>query len=361
MITKPTLLIDEKKCKQNITRMFTKAKANNLEFRPHFKTHQSLEIGSWFKNLGIKKITVSSLSMAKYFSSHWNDITVAFPINILEINTINNLAKKIILNLVVENIESVSFLGENLLNKVNVLIKIDIGNNRTGIDPNNFDLIDSILTKIDQSPLINFIGFLGHAGQTYSCRSQDEIKQVHSETLEKTAKLKIKYLIQYPNIIISLGDTPSCTIAENFEEVDEIRPGNFVFYDLMQYIIGSCDISQISVVLACPVVSIHESRSEIVVYGGGVHLSKERIDFQGKTVYGLLVQKINNGWGDIIPNTYVKSISQEHGIISIPKDDILNYKIGDIVYIIPVHSCMTANLMKNNTSLVENINEIILK
>lgn len=361
MITKPTFLIDEKKCKQNINRMFTNAQNHDLELRPHFKTHQSLEIGKWFEEVGVKKITVSSLSMAEYFSSHWNDITVAFPVNILEINTINKLAKKKTLNLVVENIESVSFLSENLLNKVNVLIKIDVGNYRTGINPNNFDLIDSILTKIDQSPLINFTGFLGHAGQTYSCRSRDEIKRVHSETLEKTAKLKNKYLIRYPYLIISLGDTPSCSIAENFEGVDEIRPGNFVFYDLMQYIIGSCNISQISVVLACPVVSIHESRSEIVVYGGGVHLSKERIEFQGKTVYGLLVQKVNKGWGDLIPNTYLQNISQEHGIISVPKDDILNYKIGDIVYIIPVHSCMTANLMKSNTSLVENVNEIILK
>ena len=60
-ITKPTLILDEAKCKANIAFMADKAKTNNVELRPHFKTHQSLEIGRWFKEAGISKITASSL------------------------------------------------------------------------------------------------------------------------------------------------------------------------------------------------------------------------------------------------------------------------------------------------------------
>jgi len=45
--------------------------------------------------------------------------------------------------------------------------------------------------------------------------------------------LKNKFIKEYPHLLISYGDTPSCSIAENFDEVDEIRPGNFVFYDVM--------------------------------------------------------------------------------------------------------------------------------
>ena len=78
-------------------------KSHKLIFRPHFKTHQSLEIGKWFKELGTNKITVSSLKMAEYFSEKWEYITVAFPMNILEINTVNELAKKITLNVCIEN------------------------------------------------------------------------------------------------------------------------------------------------------------------------------------------------------------------------------------------------------------------
>ena len=349
MITKPTLFIDKKKCRENISRMFSKAKTSNLELRPHFKTHQSLEIGKWFKELGVNKITVSSVSMAEYFSPFWDDITIAFPINILEIDAINTLAEKIAINVLIENIESVDFLSKNLKHNVNAFIKIDVGYHRTGINPTRLELINTILAKTDDSSLMNFIGFLGHAGHTYQCRTPECIKKIHSQSLSIMATLKQVYISRYPNLIISLGDTPGCSVADDFSGVDEIRPGNFVFCDLTQNKIGSNAISQIAVALACPIVAIHKDRSEIVVYGGGVHLSKERLEDNEGRIFGRVARKIENAWGDIIPNMYVKSLSQEHGIISVPNNEIDKYKIGDYLMILPIHSCMTGNLMKNYT------------
>jgi len=358
-ITKPTLFIDKKKCKENINRMFSKAKTNNLELRPHFKTHQSLEIGSWFKEIGVNKITVSSVSMAEYFSSQWNNITIAFPTNILEIEPINRLAEKITLNLSIENEESILFLNEHLKFKINVFLKIDVGYHRTGIDPTNINLINTILDKIDANSLITFIGFLGHAGHTYKCTTQEAVNEIHSKSLSLMNKLKEAYIIRYPNLIISLGDTPSCSIAEDFNGVDEIRPGNFVFYDLTQNRIGSNSIAQIAVAMACPIVALHKERSEIVVYGGGVHLSKDRLEDKEGTIFGRVVRKTKNAWGDLIPNTYVKSLSQEHGIISVPDNEIDKYKIGDYLMILPIHACMTGNLMKSFTTFDgENISRL---
>jgi len=350
MITKPTLILDKVKCKGNINTMFSKSKIHNLEFRPHFKTHQSLEIGSWYKEIGVDKITVSSVSMAEYFSTQWDDITIAFPINILEIESINTLAKKITLNLCIENEESILFLSEYLEFKVNVFLKIDVGYHRTGINPINKDLINAILNKIDDNSLISFVGFLGHAGHTYKCRTHEAIKEEHSKSLVIMSKLKYEYKNRYPNLIISLGDTPSCSVANDFTGVDEIRPGNFVFYDLTQNLIGSNSIAQIAVAVACPIVAIHKERSEVVVYGGGVHFSKDRLEDKEGLVFGRVVEKRNKAWGDLIPNTYVKSLSQEHGTISVPKDNIGNYKIGDYLMILPVHSCMAGNTMKSYTT-----------
>jgi D-serine deaminase-like pyridoxal phosphate-dependent protein len=351
MITKPTLLIDVGKCKENIFRMFSKSQTHGLDFRPHFKTHQSLEIGKWFKEIGTKKITVSSVTMADYFSSDWNDITIAFPVNLPEIDRINDLAKRVCLNLLIENLESTLFLSKNVKFHVNVFLKIDVGSRRTGIDPTNTDLIDKILDITDTAPLLTYKGFLGHAGHTYECRTIEEIKQVHRESIEIMSKLKTKYIERYPDITISLGDTPGCSVAEDFSGIDEIRPGNFVFYDLTQNKIGSSSISQIAVALACPIVAIHKNRSEIVVYGGGVHLSKERLEDGEGTIYGRVVEKTENSWGKVIPNMYVKSLSQEHGIISVSEDHIDQYTIGDYLMVLPVHSCMTANLMKSYNTL----------
>ncbi|RMG79679.1 MAG: alanine racemase, partial [Bacteroidetes bacterium] len=89
-LTQPVPLLQSDICRANIRRMVGKARKNGVRLRPHFKTHQSAEIGEWFRAEGVSQIAVSSLVMAEYFAgAGWSDITVAFPVNILEIETIN--------------------------------------------------------------------------------------------------------------------------------------------------------------------------------------------------------------------------------------------------------------------------------
>ena len=60
--------------------MVDRAAAADVDFRPHFKTHRSREVGRWFRDFGVAAITVSSVDMAQYFSNDgWDDITIAFP------------------------------------------------------------------------------------------------------------------------------------------------------------------------------------------------------------------------------------------------------------------------------------------
>ena len=327
--------------------MAAKAQRNNVAFRPHVKTHQSLAVARWLKEEGVAKITVSSLKMAAYFAQEWDDITVAFPTNILEIETINSLASKIQLNLCVENIEVLEFLKNHLKAPVGIFLKMDIGYNRTGIAVDRFSLIDQLLSQMDQAPMLQFKGFLGHAGHSYQCRSKEAIETVHQTSKEKFLILKSHYQEQYPELTLSYGDTPSCSVTEDFTGIDEIRPGNFIFYDLTQNIIGSNELDEIAVAMACPVVAKHPDRNEIVIYGGGVHLSKDRVeDPETGVIFGRIAEKKGSGWGACIPNMHLKSLSQEHGIVSVPKETMRDYAIGDLLWVLPVHSCMAADLMK---------------
>ena len=58
-IVKPTMLLDERRVRANIARMAQRARDNGVRFRPHFKTHQSAQIGAWFREEGVTAITVS--------------------------------------------------------------------------------------------------------------------------------------------------------------------------------------------------------------------------------------------------------------------------------------------------------------
>lgn len=349
MYTQPTLLIDPNKVEANIDRMLAKIEKGKTIFRPHFKTHQSVEIGNIFRKKGISKIAVSSVSMAEYFASAgWTDITIAFPVNLLEMDEINRLAGSIQLNLLVESSFSARFLLEKLKNKAGIFIKIDTGYHRTGILPENITEIEKIARIFQKSDKIEFKGFLTHAGQTYSAKGKAEILSIMGNSKQILNKLKNKFAGNFPDIVTSYGDTPSCSLAENFDGFDEIRPGNFAYYDVMQYHIGSCSLEEIAVIVACPVAALHTERNEIVIYGGSVHLSKEFIAAdKGFRLFGYVVQLEKNGWSSPIPGTYVSSLSQEHGIIKVPSKWLSKIKVGELIGVLPVHSCLTADCLKD--------------
>ena len=345
----PTLLVDEQKCRQNIQTMIKKAADNQVIIRPHFKTHQAHDIARWFKEEGVQKITTSSFRMAAYFAEDgWDDITVAFPTNYLEIDRINSLARKIQLNICIENKDTLQFIEKNLLTELGVFIEIDPGYHRSGQPLENISLIEALVESVSKSSKMNFLGFLGHAGHSYEARSREDILKVHQESLEVADQLRSKFIKKHPNLIISMGDTPTCSIADHFPGVDEIRPGNFVYYDVTQSYIGSCTTDQIAVAMACPVVAKYPERNEIIVYGGGVHFSKDRVHrADGTTIFGLLADWTDDGWVAITDaDTYVSGLSQEHGKIRTTAERIARINIGDVLAIIPVHSCMAADLMK---------------
>ncbi len=355
-IVSPTLILDKKKCLNNIRLMSEKAKKHKLIFRPHFKTHQSRTIGKWYKKSGVNKITVSSLHMAEYFANDdWKDITVAFPVNIREIDTINSLAEEIQLNLTIENTESVAILNKKLKFEVGFFIKIDTGYKRTGISFDIFLTIDKILKLASESNKLVFKGFLSHAGNTYKAKNTSEIIEIHKDSLYKLSLLRKQYIEKYPDLLMSTGDTPSCSIADNFEGIDEIRPGNFVFYDLMQYQLGSCNLEQIATIMACPVVSKHSERKEIIIHGGGVHFSKELINIGNKNIYGKLVHFNKEGWTEADQDQYLVKLSQEHGTLQVSDELFDIIEIGELIGIIPVHSCLTANLMKEYLSTDDDV------
>jgi len=353
MIIVPTFLLDEEKCRRNIRMMASKARENGVIFRPHFKTHVSRDIGEWFREEGVDRITVSSFRMARYFAEEgWNDILVAFPVNIPEIDTINSLSGKVKLSILAESSYTVEFLGRKLENPVDVYIKIDLGYNRTGISYDDTGTINSVLSAISKSGKMRFTGFLSHSGQSYNARSVEEIMEIHNKSIEKILEIKAVFIGQYPDLIISLGDTPTCSIAEDFTMIDEIRPGNFVFFDLMQVIIGSCSPDMVAVAMACPVVAVHPERNELVIYGGAVHFSKESItDATGRRIYGMVLEDYGPGWGDIVEDAILSKLSQEHGIVEAPAEYIKRFKPGDIIKIMPVHSCLTAHAMREYQTL----------
>lgn len=347
LISRPTLLLDENQARNNIAVMAAKAQKQNIHFRPHFKTHQSAEVGKWFRTENVKAITVSSIKMGQFFASHgWRDITIAFPFNWREMDALNALADHNHVELLVESVETVRFLQEHLRLLTEVWIKVDVGAHRTGIDWQNERYLEEMVNTILACKKLILRGLLTHDGRTYHATSVKEILSLYQEGIDRiTMAAKQAQPNQHYPIEVSVGDTPGCWLSQNLGSVNEIRPGNFIFFDAWQLSLGVCQPEEIAVAVACPVVAKHVDRHEVVIYGGAVHLSKEFIIKNGKPIYGLISFPQGNRWSAPIEDCYVASLSQEHGIVKINPKVFNQVQVGDILCILPVHSCLAADCL----------------
>jgi D-serine deaminase-like pyridoxal phosphate-dependent protein len=341
----PFLLVDTNKCKDHIEKMHLKSKQSEVLFRPHFKTHQSADIASYFRKSGVTRIAVSSLSMAQYFMANgWTDILLSLIANPNDYQQINKISSEINFQILVDSVYTSKKLAAYIHTQTPVYIKIDCGYGRSGVPADQIEEIEGILNALQGSKL-PFKGFLAHFGDTYQAKNQKDIMSIYEKSVNKLKKLKSAFITTYPNLILSIGDTPSCSLVDDFSDVDEIRPGNFVFYDVMQSQLQSCSPNDIAVALIAPVISKQASKNQLIIHGGAVHLSKEYLlNDQGEKIYGLVANYKNASWGKNIDGAYLSSLSQEHGIIQMPASEMEKYNEGDLLAILPVHSCLTANL-----------------
>jgi len=254
-LDKPYLAIDLQKVVSNIARIAERLKHHGVFFRPHFKTHQCAAIGELFRPLGVSAITVSSLDMAAYFADFgWQDITLAVPVNPGQLHAINAIARRIKLNLLVDCAETTRALDSSLEVSCPVWVKVDVGYGRAGVKWCDERGVLALVRLIQRSDRLNFAGLLTHCGHTYACRGREQVNGLFEEG--RVRMLGLKQLLADRGITarISMGDTPSASLAENFDGVDEMRPGNFVFYDVTQSMVGSCSVDDIAVAVACPVI-----------------------------------------------------------------------------------------------------------
>ncbi len=340
-IIEPVLLLDEEKVRRNIRRMKHRAEEAECMLRPHFKTHQSHLVGKWCRDEGIEAITVSSLGMAEYFAAAgWKDILIAFPVNVRQLPALHLLAEKLDhLILMVEHADTVEALHSSGL-IVDVVIEVDTGSNRTGVSYNRPEQLQWLVEKVEAAANLTLAGIYSHAGHTYGSRSYEEVLHIGGMALDRLIDVAKK--INKPALPLYFGDTPYASIGKNLRQISVMTPGNFVFYDSMQVVIGSCEAVDIAVCLACPVVSLKPERLELAVHAGAVHLSKDNMDSIG---FGTVVRFTSEGWSKPLEGCYVRAISQEHGILRMSPEEMGKWTIGDMIGILPIHSCLTAEGM----------------
>jgi D-serine deaminase-like pyridoxal phosphate-dependent protein len=352
LIPTPAFVVDRSIAKANCDRMRAKALMAGVVFRPHVKTHKTIEGARLQLGDTDGPITVSTLAEANFFASAgFDDITWAVPLAPAKLERCLGIAKKTRLMLLVDHPRAVAALEEfaSAHDAVfDVMLKVDCGYHRAGVDPDARSSVELALA-IARSERLRFRGLLTHAGQSYHARGPEEIGVIAAAEREAVGRLgSILADEGVRGVVRSVGSTPTMSVAP-IENVDEIRPGNYIFYDAFQAAIGSCSLADCAAFVVTTVIGVNEGRGECIVDAGALALSKDAGPVHVDPGFGYgVVCRLD---GVPLPARLV-SLSQEHGIIRWHERGA-QYTIGDRLRIVPNHSCLTAALYDSYLVLEE--------
>ena len=343
----PAFLVDLDVVERNCRTMLDKARDAGVTLRPHVKTHKTVEGARLQLGGDSGPITVSTLAEAElYADAGFRDITYAVPITPGKLERAVRIQQKVdVLHLLVDHMDAVVAAGEFASAngvRLSIFIKIDCGYHRAGVDPSS-DLALELARAIDAEPMLTLAGSLTHGGHSYHASGRDQIAVVAEE--ERRAVIDFGRRLADAGIApgtLSTGSTPTVALAQHFEGIDEIRPGNYIFFDAFQASIGSCDWSDCAATVLASVIAIHPDRRQIVIDAGALALSKDRgaTHLGDDPGYGVIA-----GRGGPRTDLRLHTLSQEHGQIEVEDAAVFDHvRIGHKLRIIVNHSCLSAAL-----------------
>jgi D-serine deaminase-like pyridoxal phosphate-dependent protein len=341
----PSLVLDVERVRRNAVRMSERIGALGASLRPHVKTHKCIEVAR-LQTAGQRGgITVSTLAEARAFASHGiSDITYAVPIEPGKFDEAVVLARNCErLALITDDVSIPGPLAEAArLGGVtlDVFLKVDCGYHRCGVEPHQSEARE-IPRLIQDSHGLRFAGILTHAGHSYHARSREELLDLarHERDLMRdfAADLRAEG-IEVP--VVSIGSTPTATHVDHLEGVDEVRPGNYIFFDAFQAALGSCRQDDCALTVLSAVTHRDRTRRKIVLDAGAIALSKDcgAVELDETCGYG---QVLDLEGRDL--NLRVESLSQEHGALHVPDEKLFDaLRVGTRLRVLANHSCLTA-------------------
>ena len=356
-IKTPGLLLDIERVRTNAERISSIAKRNNVRLRPHVKTHKCIEVAKIQTAGHDGAITVSTLAEAKVFSQHgFSDITYAVPIERGKFDeAIEILRGGVRLKLLTDDAATVKDLNEACGKagvKFDVFLKIDCGTHRVGVEPDTAEAMN-LPRQISDAANLNFAGLLTHAGHSYDVRSVEAVKEVARH--ERDCMVELAERLRDASIdvpTVSIGSTPTINHVDHLKGIDEVRPGNYIFFDAYQATLGSCGFDDTALTVLAAVIHRNKERRRIVVDAGAIALSKDRgpVGIDPGCGYGHVLDPDGNETG-----MRVTSLSQEHGEIQAADGSTLErFPVGSRVRILANHSCLTA-AQHSHYNVVENM------
>ncbi len=342
----PALVLDRGILASNLGAMSERMKSFGVNLRPHLKTAKSAHVAEMATAGQSGGITVSTLREAEYFAdAGYRDITYAIGITPDKLPLVSRIQESgARIHLLTDNVEIANVLAASS-GDFSVFIDVDTGYHRSGVLPESEAML-AIAHILDGAANVHLAGVLTHAGHSYDAPDTAAIARIAEE--ERARIVAAAQRIRDAGIAcptVSVGSTPTMRFAEQLDGVTEVRPGNYMFYDLSMVGRGVCAIGDVAVSVLTEVIVNLPDRDRVLVDAGALAMSLDR-SADGGGLAGVGLGMVCDLDGRAMPDVVISKASQEHGWLGrrdgspgLPMDELA---VGSRWRVLPIHSCMTS-------------------
>lgn len=338
----PAFLIDLAKVRANCTTTIANCTELGVTLRAQTKTHKTIE-GAVLQTGGTRRgLVTSTLQECEFYAENgFDDILFGFPFIPHHMPRVAQLTKRLeMFHVLVDSQTAVDTLAANTPppgKTWSVFLAVNCGYNREGVWWDSSAGAD-LAHYMQKAPSITFAGVYVHCGNSYISSEAGGIEQVREQTIERLLKLAGRIKDRgVPCPVVGIGSTPTCSHpSPSMKQLTELHPGNYIFYDVQQMTLGSCNEENIACCVATRVIGQYPDRNQLLIDCGFSGLTKQGM---GQLPSGCCIFRGQ-------PNLKLDKMTQEIGYVDAVKGSLNmeEFPIGCMLFILPWHSCATAAL-----------------
>lgn len=340
----PALVVYPERVKQNIS--ILKSMIDDVaRLRPHVKTYKNKEVTLLMLEAGIGKFKCATITEAEMLGMcQAPDVLLAYQPTGPKLKRFIQLILSYPgtkFSCLVDNIGVAKEISEAAVKnnlQITVYIDLNIGQNRTGIAPDNKAL--QLYMDCDALPGIKPVGLHAYDGHIHEpdLKIRTEICNACFEPVSKLqADLKQK---GYPEPVIIAGGSPSFPIHAKRKNI-ECSPGTFVYWDKGYETMLNEQPFLTAALVVSRIISLPDDTKVCLVCLDVGHKSVASEKELSKRIYFLNA-----------PELIMADQSEEHLVAEAGKGH--KYQVGDVLYGLPYHICPTVALYERAITIENN-------
>jgi D-serine deaminase-like pyridoxal phosphate-dependent protein len=319
----PFASVDLDAVERNIERMQSYCDAHEIACRPHIKTHKLPAIAHEQVRAGAVGITCQKVGeAAAMVAAGVTDVLLTYPVlGRAKVERLCGLARTATIAVAADSAEVALGLSAGAADAgvtIGFLVECETGLGRTGVQTPAEAA--ELAQLVDALPGVRFAGLMTYPNGP---RAPEFFRAARN--LIEDAGLRVDRT--------SAGGTELAFRAHESGEIDELRPGTYVYGDRACIANGSVSLEDCALRVHATVVS-RPTPTRAILDAGSKVLTTDEVEAPGESGFGLVLER---------PGALIDELFEEHARVEL-SDTEPPLIIGDIVTIIPNHACGTTNM-----------------